>query len=109
MSIIVIMIFICLVSIDYSRLWGWLIKAHRKMMLKRSANIFGEHYLEGKSFYLYSFRQIPCKAIISSIDIEKGFTYIEETYRSKIVDMYQSSFYNRDDKKQEFSKTLLVM
>lgn len=107
--VIVVMICIILGLIDYPKVWNWIVRAHRRMMLKRSASIFESHYLECKSFYLYCFRQIPCTTYVDDIDIEKAFAYIRETYRDKIVDVYQASSYNRETAKQEFETTLFVL
>lgn len=105
----VIMICVILSSIDYSKVWSWIARTHRKMVLKRSASIFEDHYLDGKSFYLYCFRQIPCTTYINYIDGGKAFAYIRDKYKDKIVDVYQASSYNREEGRQESDTTLFVL
>lgn len=105
----VMMICIILGSIDYPKVWNWLVRMYRKMMLKRSARIFEDTYLDGKSFYLYWFRQIPCTTYISYIDLGKAFDHIKDKYKDKIVDIYQANSYNREAGQQEFDTTMFVL
>lgn len=107
--IAVIIICIILGSIDYPKVGKWIVRMHRKMVLKRSASIFEDHYLDGKSFYLYCFRQIPCTTYINYIVAGKAFAHISDTYKDKIVDVYQASSYNREDGRQESDTTLFVL
>lgn len=105
----VIMICVILGSIDYHKIGKWIVRTHRKMVLKRSASIFEDHYLNGKSFYLYCFRQIPCTTYINYVNAGKAFAYIGDTYKDKIVDVYQASSYNREEGRQESDTTLFVL
>jgi hypothetical protein len=74
-----------------------------------SPEIFEHYYLEGKVFYLDRFKMIPCATFIEGIDVTKAFGYIRERYQYAIVDIYQSCFYNREQGRQEFSKTYFVL
>jgi hypothetical protein len=84
-------------------------KAGSLLKRKHSPGIFEHYYLEGKAFYLERFKLIPCATFIDDIDVTKAFEYIRERHKYSIVDIYQSSYYNREQGRQEFSKTYFVL
>lgn len=75
----------------------------------RHARIFENHYLEGKAFYMYRFRNIPCMTFIDDIDISEAFKHIDSQFKDKIVDIYQACFFNRQVDQHQFSKTFFVL
>jgi hypothetical protein len=87
----------------------YLYKRYRSLTGMRTANIFEHNYLESKAFYLYRFKAIPCTTYVDEIDLSKAFDHIRDTYQKSIIDIYQSCFFNRQEAKQEFSKTLFVL
>lgn len=87
----------------------WLRKKYRQLMGNRYARIFENHYLEGKAFYMYRFKNIPCMTFIDGIDIGKAFEHINKQYADKIVDIYQACFYNQQVNQHQFSKTFFVL
>jgi SpoVK/Ycf46/Vps4 family AAA+-type ATPase len=90
-------------------LFRWIKRQHRQLMEKRTAGIFEHHYLESKSFYLYRYKTIPCTTYVDDIDVSKAFGFIQDNYSDSIADIYQSSSFNRQENKQEFTKTLFVL
>jgi hypothetical protein len=110
MGILIVAGFVGWILISVSpRLFAWLKKQCRHIMEKRTAGIFEHNYLESKSFYMYRFKTIPCTTYVDDIDVSKAFGYIQDNYRDSIEDIYQSCFFNRQEDKQQFSKTLFVM
>jgi hypothetical protein len=76
---------------------------------KRTEGIFEHLYIEGKAFYLYRFRNFPCVTFVDDIDVSKAFAFINNNFNDRIVDIYQSCFFNREEGKQQFNKTLFVL
>lgn len=77
--------------------------------LVRSANIFENHYIETKVFFVNSFRQIPSITFVDDVEASKAFAYISEQFKGVIVDIHQSCFYNRQEGIQQFSRTVFVL
>ncbi len=81
----------------------------RNIFIKQPRNIFESFYIDPKGFYLYRFKKIPSMTLIDDIDVTKAFQYINETYDSKIVEIYQACNYNHEKEKQEFDITYFVL
>lgn len=96
-------------AVIFPPVFTWIKRLYRQLREKRTAGIFEHYYLESKSFYLYRFKTVPCTTYADAIDITKAFGYIQDNYGNSILDVYQSSYYNRQEDKQEFSKTLFVL
>jgi ATPase family associated with various cellular activities (AAA) len=84
-------------------------RRYRSLTGKRTANIFEHNYLDSRAFYLYRFKTVPCATIVDDVDVTKAFQYIQHNYDDRIKDIYQSCYYNRQDNKQEFNKTVFVL
>jgi hypothetical protein len=81
----------------------------RELTAKRTANIFEHHYLDGKAYYLYRFRAIPCSTYIDDIDISRAFSFVRDNHGEIIVDIFQACHYNRQAGKQEFNTTIFIL
>jgi hypothetical protein len=46
---------------------------------------------------------------VDNIDITNAFRYVNELHRELVVDIFQACFYNRQENKQQFQKTLFVL
>lgn len=87
-----------------------LLKGFRgRLKRKMTTGIFDRGYLEGKSFYLYRFNEIPCKAYVDGVDHARAFTWISDQHSDWIADIYQDTYWNSDEKKQLFSITVFVL
>ncbi len=84
-------------------------RKYRNLTGKRTANIFEHNYLDSRAFYLYRFKTVPCATIVDDVDVTKAFQYIQQNYGNSIQDIYQSCYYNRQNNKQEFNKTVFVL
>jgi len=81
----------------------------KKIGAHNSPNVFEHHYLESKAFYVYRFKIIPSTTYIDDIDISKAFAHIQNLYGPLIADIYQACFFNKQEKKQQFQKTIFVL
>ncbi len=84
-------------------------RKYRVLTGKRTATIFEHNYLDSRAFYLYRFKTVPCATIVDDVDVSKAFQYIQHNYGDSTQDIYQSCYYNRQDNKQEFNKTVFVL
>ena len=76
---------------------------------KQIPNIFEHHYLDGRLFYMYRFKMVPCIKFVNEMDISQAFRFMEDNCRELTLDIFQSSYLNREQNKQEFSKTVFVL
>jgi len=58
---------------------------------------------------MYRFKMVPCIKFVNEMDISQAFRFMEENYRELTLDIFQSSYLNREQNKQEFSKTVFVL
>jgi hypothetical protein len=65
--------------------------------------------IDSRSVYLQLFRGIPSIGYMSEVDINGAFKYITEMYRNELRAVYQSTYFNREEDKQQFSKTVFVL
>jgi hypothetical protein len=109
MNIILLIPLIILMAKISPQLKTLLERLIRKLRSNYSQGIFEHYYLEGKAFYLDRFKRIPCVTLIDGTDITKAFNYVNTNCKDLIVDIYQSCYYNREEGRQEFSKTYFVL
>ena len=72
-------------------------------------NVFGSHYLDSKSLFLYCFNIVPCISFVNHINGEKAFFEVREKYKRFIRSEHSYRTYSRKQKKVEFDDTLLVL
>lgn len=92
-----------------NHVFGWVARQYRQLTEKRTPAIFEHNYLEAKSFYMYRFKTIPCTTYVDDIDINKAFDYLSENFNKSTEDIYQACYYDWQQNKQVFSKTLFVL
>jgi len=81
----------------------------RKLNRHKNAYIFDINYIEVKSFYLLEFGKIPCMTFISDVDVGKAYEYIDNGGGGKVLAIYQSNYYNRQQKRLEFNRTIFKL
>ncbi len=77
--------------------------------LSKMPSIFGNNYLDSEKFFLSRFGIVPSNTYINDIDCSKAFQHIKEKFGERIVDIYQSNYYQKDQAKQLFSRTLFML
>jgi hypothetical protein len=83
----------------------------RPQMIKRlkkqqTQAIFDDHFIEAKAFYLKEFKTLPCIMYIGNIDSNKVFELIRSNRYGHVKAAYQRNWYNWQQERLEFSKTI---
>ena len=104
--IMILIVMLAMEIIPFRRLFQGM---RRKLKRAYAPAIFEHHYLDGKTFFLDRFRRVPCTTYIDDIDISQAFNFIREHYGNDIMDVYQACFYNREEGRQQFTKTFFVL
>ncbi|PZR27441.1 MAG: AAA family ATPase [Citrobacter freundii] len=98
------------VSLRFGKIRKWLGQAYRIFTLNRSARLLtNSDYLDQEVFYFNYFKIIPCKHYIGGIDIEEAFKFIKEKYAGEIVNVHQSSSFNKQKERHELDKIIIIM
>lgn len=84
-------------------------KMLQKLSHARTTKIFGNGYIEAKELYLFRFGVVPNETYIANVDMSKAYGYINENYGDLIIEVFQSSYFNREDDKQVFRDTIFVL
>ena len=71
--------------------------------------LFNGHYIDVKAFYVTRFDRMPCLSFIGELDVTKAFAYMNEEYRSEIVNVYQHSYFDHKEQKMFFNNTVFVL
>ena len=79
------------------------------LKFKNNEQLFDEHFIEPKAFYIKLFRAVPCVAYIGNVDTKKIFELANEGKYGKVKDVYQRIYHDWDDDKVRFSKTIFVI
>src|SRR5689334_11807471 len=83
------------------RIASW-VKRRRNRL--KNIYIFDNSYIETKAFYLQEFGIAPSKNFIDGLDRTKLYEYVENGGAGKITAIYQSIYYNWQQKRQENSR-----
>ena len=70
-----------------------------------AAALFNGHYIDVKAFYVIRFDQMPCVSFIGEMDATRVFAYLNEAYKSEIVNVYQHSYFDHTEQKMFFNNT----
>lgn len=84
----------------------------RRIRYKRSneqSQLFDNHFVEPKAFFLKEFNEIPAIAFIGHLDTGAILAMINEKQFGEPIATYQRNYYKWKEAKMEFSKTLVVM
>ncbi len=95
-------------AIEASIINGWhkIISVLRK---QKSAELFDEYFIEAKNFYYKEFNTVPCIAYINNVDAVKIFKLIETGRFDKVTAIYQRNYYNWEQERIEFRKTIFKL
>jgi ATPase family protein associated with various cellular activities (AAA) len=81
----------------------------QKLKKQKDLKLFDEHFIEPKVFYLKEFKTIPCISFIGNIDANKVFELIKSNKYGNVQNVYQRNYYNWQQERIEFSKTLFKL
>jgi len=81
----------------------------KKLRAQNRSSIFEHYYIESKAFYVNRFKKIPSTTYVDDIDVSKAFAHVRELYGKLIAEVYQACSFNREERKQQFQKTILVL
>ncbi len=71
--------------------------------------LFDEHFIEAKAFYFKEFKTIPCIAYIGGVNTGEIFKLIQEGKYGKVEATYQRNYYNWQQERIEFAKTIFKL
>lgn len=77
--------------------------------ITKQQTLFDEYFIEHKSYYLKEFNCLPSIAYIGSINTEYAFKQINSGKYGKVKAVYQRNYYNWQQERVEFSKTLFKL
>jgi hypothetical protein len=81
----------------------------QKMSRTKNDDIFDNRYIKTHGFYLQEFGKVPCASFINNLDMAKAFEYINTGNAGKVLATYQSNYYNWQQKKMEYIRTMFVL
>ncbi|MBL0357494.1 MAG: AAA family ATPase [Chitinophagaceae bacterium] len=81
----------------------------QKLRSRKKEVLFENNYIEVKNFYVREYNQTPCISFINNLDAAKAFGYINSGSAGKALAIYQRTFYNWQQKQQEFSATVFKL
>jgi len=93
-------------NIDVKKLWK---QMKLKFKKQKVFQLFDENFIEPKAFYLKEFKSLPCIAFIGAIDSNKIFELIKSNKYGTVQTIYQRNYYNWQDGRIEFSKTIFKL
>jgi hypothetical protein len=114
MAIIIIAILMLRIAIllmpafEASIINGWhkIISALRK---QKPTGLFDEYFIEAKNFYFKEFNTVPCIAYIGNVNTGEIFKLIETGKFGKVTATYQRNYYNWEQERIEFRKTIFKL
>jgi len=86
--------------------WHKIIKQLKK---QKTSGLFDEHFIEAKAFYMKEFKALPCIMYIGNIDANKIFELIRSHKYGNVKATYQRNWYNWQQERLEFSKTIFKL
>lgn len=98
-----------IIALIYANVKPVLLKLWYKILPTKRTPVFDNYYVDLKTFYLREYGQVPCVTFVDDIDAEKIFAYISEGNAGTVIDVYQKSFYNWSQKRQEFNRTVFKL
>ena len=99
-------------SMAYAAGWNQRLQRFIKQLYKRKqagASLFDNYFIEPKAYYLKLYKQLPNIAYIANIDGYRIFEKIKNGEYGLVKRMYQRNYYNWQQQRIEFDKTLFVL
>ncbi len=84
-------------------------KLKQTLNRKKPTGLFDDHFIEPKNYYLKEFKSLPCIHYISNVDTGEVLKLIQTGRFGRITDCYQRNYYNWQQERMEFTKTLLKL
>ena len=110
---IIAIILVRLIAEVFPALLQWLLRLWQLLQQKikpaRHNEVFDNSYLDVKAFYLREYKQVPSVSAISNVDVTKVFNYIQEGNCGVVTAIYQRNWYNWQEKRLEFSRTVFQL
>ena len=82
-------------------------------LFKRKINdlvgLFNGHFIEAKAFYALEFDAVSCVSFIGEIDTSNAFAFVNDIMRHEIVNTYQHSYFDHDERKMFFNNTIFIL
>ncbi|MFN3667664.1 MAG: AAA family ATPase [Sediminibacterium sp.] len=72
-------------------------------------DLFYDNYIEVKSFYVKRYGSIPSVLFINNMNTSEVLQYVLSEAAGKVMQVYQRSYYNWKDQKQEFSLSIIEL
>ena len=112
--IIIAFIVVRLVAEIVPALSQWLHKRWQQLkqtisFTRQHTDLFDNSYVDAKAFYMSEYKQVPCVSLINNLDVTKAFNYIQEGNCGNVPAVYQYNWYNWQEKRSEFSKTIFKL
>ncbi len=84
-------------------------KRNKGFKSKNNDQLFDQHFIEPKNFYLKLFNTVPCVAYIGKVDTKQIFELINSAKYGKVKDVYQRIYHDWDDDRICFSKAIFII
>lgn len=81
----------------------------QKFRFRKREVLFENNYIEVKNFYVREYNATPCISFINNLDTQKAFEYVNNGFAGKVLAIYQRTFYNWQQKREEFSATVFKL
>lgn len=72
-------------------------------------SIFGDSFLDGKTYFMFCYQQVPCITWVDQVDKDKVLKHLKENYAEAIISIYQHVKYNRKKRKGLFYMTFILL
>jgi hypothetical protein len=81
-------------------------RTQQALKRRKTVGLFDDHFIEVKAFYFKEFKTVPCIAYIGNVDTGKIFEMIKNGKYGKVKATYQRNYYNWQQERIEFTKTI---
>jgi hypothetical protein len=77
--------------------------------IKNVIGLFNGYFIEVKALYALEFDAVSCVSFIGEVDTTKVFALINERMKDEIVNVYQHSYFDHNEKKMFFNNTIFIL
>ena len=109
----VIVTLVLFFKIIWPKLKSRITTAYNRLQQKRkklpAASLFDDSYIDANSLYLNRFNSLPSISFVRSLDSTRAFEWVKAEFDGKITALYQRNYYDWDEKKQLFYRTLFEL
>jgi hypothetical protein len=108
-QLITILILGYFIFLLYGKMKPYIQKLKQKILPKGNANLFDNYYVDLKIFYMKEFGRVPCVNYIDDINTGEVFDYINAGKAGAVIDIYQRTWFNWSQNRQEFTRTVFKL